>query len=78
MNGLGLLAQRHMLHYNIRMNDHRAHHHHDHGHQHRHPGQAHPPVLVHTSILRLSALHRLGVAAALIALLWAAAFWALR
>ena len=30
------------------------------------------------SILRLSALQRLGVAARLIALLWAAAFWAMR
>jgi hypothetical protein len=32
---------------------------------------------VHPSILRLSALHRLAVAAALIALLWLSALWAL-
>jgi hypothetical protein len=53
------------------MNDHDAHHHH-------HPGDVHPPVAVHASILRLSALERLAVAAGLIALIWAAAFWALR
>ena len=47
-------------------------------HQHHHPGHAHPPATVSPSILRLSALERLGVAAGLIALLWAAAFWALR
>jgi hypothetical protein len=50
-----------------------------HGHHHHHdPGHAHPPAGVAPSILRLSALERLGVAAGLIALLWAAAFWALR
>jgi hypothetical protein len=54
------------------MSDPGHHRHHD----HHHPGRAHPPASVHPSILRLSALERLGVAAALIALLWAAAFWA--
>jgi len=53
---------------------------HDHyGHHHHHdPGHAHPPAGVAPSILRLSALERLGVAAGLIALLWAAVFWAMR
>jgi hypothetical protein len=51
-------------------------HHND--HHHHHPGQAHPPASVHPSILRLSVVQRLGVAAGLIALLWAAAFWAMR
>jgi hypothetical protein len=61
------------------MSDH--HHHGDHHvrhHHHHDPGHAHPPATVRPSILRMSALHRLGFAAALIALLWAAAFWAMR
>jgi hypothetical protein len=58
------------------MSDHDHHRDHDH-HHHRHPGRAHPPASVHPSILRLSALERLGVAAGLIVLLWAAAFWAM-
>jgi len=33
---------------------------------------------VHASLLRLSALERLAVAAGLIALIWAATFWAMR
>jgi hypothetical protein len=53
-------------------------HGHDHQHHHHHPGHVHPPASVHPSILRLSAAHRLGFAALLIALLWAAAFWAMR
>jgi hypothetical protein len=55
--------------------------HHSHGHSHHHhhhPGQGHPPVTAHPSILRMSVLERLGFAAVLIALLWAAAFWAMR
>jgi hypothetical protein len=64
-----------MLYYNIDMSDHR----HDHGtHHHHHPGHVHPPASVHPSILRLSALQRLGFAAALIALVWAATFWAMQ
>jgi hypothetical protein len=52
---------------------------HDHdGHHHHHPGFVHPPAGVAPSILRLSALHRLAVSAGLIALLWAAVFWAMR
>ena len=47
-------------------------------HHHHHPGHVHPPASVHSSILRLSALQRLGFAAVLIALLWIAAYWATR
>jgi hypothetical protein len=55
------------------------HHHHDHAHHHHHdPDQAHPPAAVHPSILRLSAWQRLGFAAAMIAVLWAAVIWAMR
>jgi hypothetical protein len=58
------------------MDDH-DHHHHD-AHHHHHPGHIHPPAAVHVSLLRLSVLERLAVAAGLIALIWAAAFWAMR
>jgi hypothetical protein len=55
---------------------------HDHGrhddHHHHHAGHAHPPAALRASILRLSAPQRLGVAAVVIALLWLAAFWAMR
>ena len=55
------------------------HDHHGHGHHHHHhAGHAHPPAGVAPSILRLSAPQRLGFAAVLIALLWAAAFWAMQ
>jgi hypothetical protein len=49
-----------------------------HGHHHHHPGDVHPPAEVYSSILRLSVLQRLAVSAVLVALLWAAAFWAMR
>jgi hypothetical protein len=52
------------------------HHHHD--HHHHHPGHVHPPADVAPSILRLSVPQRLAVAAALIAVIWLAAFWAMR
>jgi hypothetical protein len=75
MNGLGVLEDSDMLYYNTDMSDHRY----DHGtHHHHHPGHVHPPASVHPSILRLSVLQRLGFAAGLIALLWAAAFWAMQ
>ena len=45
-------------------------------HQHR-PDHVHPPVAVAPSILRLSAWQRLAVAGVLIALIWAAVFWAI-
>ncbi len=57
------------------MSDH-PHHHHD--HHHHHPGHVHPPATVHPSILRLSLPERLAAAAGVIALIWAAAFWAMR
>ena len=71
MNGLGVLADSDMLYYNTGMSDH-------HGHHHHHPGHVHPPASVHPSILRMSVLQRLGFAAGLIALVWIAAFWAMR
>ena len=44
----------------------------DHHHHHHHPpGHAHPPAAIAPSILRLSVLERLAVAAVLIALIWA-------
>jgi hypothetical protein len=52
-------------------------HHHD-AHHHHHPGHVHPPATVHPSLLRLSVARRLGLAAGLIALVWLAAFWAIR
>jgi hypothetical protein len=75
MNGLGALERCDMLYYNIGMSDHRDPHGH---HHHHHAGHVHPPASVHPSILRLSVLQRLGFAAALIALVWATAFWAMR
>jgi hypothetical protein len=55
------------------MSDHHFHHPHHHP-----PGHTHPPASVHPSILRLSALQRLGFAAVLIAVLWSAVLWAMR
>jgi hypothetical protein len=46
-------------------------------HQHRHPGRGHPPASVSPSLLRMSVLERLSVAAALLVPLWAAVFWAM-
>jgi hypothetical protein len=40
---------------------------------HRHPH----PVIVPASILRMSALERLAVAAGVIVVIWAAVFWAM-
>jgi hypothetical protein len=48
-----------------------------HRHHHHPLGQAHPPALLAPSILRMSALLRLGGAAALAALVWAAVYWAM-
>jgi hypothetical protein len=67
------VAKRQMLYYNIDMSDHPPHPHH-----HHHPGHVHPPATVHPSILRLSIVERLAAAAAVIALIWAATFWAMR
>ena len=52
--------------------------HYHHRHHHHQEGHAHPPAKAHPSILRMSALERLGFAAVLIALIWASAFWAMR
>ena len=46
-------------------------------HHHHHPGQGHPPAAVSPSILRMSILERLAIAAALIALLWGVVVWAM-
>lgn len=46
-------------------------------HQHHHEGHAHPPATVSPSILRLSALERLGAVAVVIVALWGAVAWAM-
>ena len=46
-------------------------------HHHHAPGQPHEPASVSPSILRLSAIERLGMAAIVIAVLWGAAVWAM-
>jgi hypothetical protein len=55
-----------------------THHHHPHGepHHHHRPGEAHPAAEIAPSLLRLSAAERLAAAAVVIALMWAAVFWA--
>jgi hypothetical protein len=45
---------------------------------HHHAAGRHPPPAIAPSLLRLSAVQRLAIAGALIALIWAAAFWAVR
>jgi hypothetical protein len=45
---------------------------------HHHSGAPHPPPTVSPSLLRLSAPQRLAAAGVLIALIWAAFFWATR
>jgi hypothetical protein len=47
-------------------------------HHHHPPGQGHPPASISPSILRMSVVERLAIAAALIAVLWAAVIWAMR
>jgi hypothetical protein len=49
----------------------------DHPHHHHHPGQGHPPASVAPSILRMSAVERLAVAAAVIVAIWGAVIWAM-
>jgi hypothetical protein len=46
-------------------------------HAHR-PGQGHPPAAISPSILRMSVVQRLGIAAVLIVLLWGAVLWAMK
>jgi hypothetical protein len=52
-------------------------HRHHTAHAHHHPGHIHPPAATGLSLLRLSVWQRLGIAAALAALVWLAAYWAL-
>jgi hypothetical protein len=47
-------------------------------HHHHPPGQGHPPASISPSILRMSVLERLAIAAALIVVLWGAVFWAMK
>lgn len=44
---------------------------------HHHSGHVHPSASVTASLLRLSALQRLGVTTILLALLWGAVAWVL-
>lgn len=48
-----------------------------HPHHHHHPGQGHPPASVAPSILRMSAVQRLGFAAGMVVLIWGAVLWAM-
>lgn len=55
-------------------------HHHAHSHTdvHTHaPGERHPHVEASPSLLRFSAMERIGIALALTGILWAAVFWAI-
>src|SRR5262249_51086232 len=47
-------------------------------HHHHPPGEGHPPATVAPSILRLSVLERLVLAAAAIAVIWGAVIWAMQ
>ena len=44
---------------------------------HNHHGHSHPPAPAGASLLRMSVWQRLALAAALIVLMWAVAFWAM-
>jgi hypothetical protein len=44
---------------------------------HHHGAETHPAASVSPSLLRLSALERIAVAAAMIALIWGAVWWAI-
>jgi hypothetical protein len=46
-------------------------------HAHR-PGEGHPPAAISPSILRMSVVERLAIAAALIVLVWGAVVWAMK
>jgi hypothetical protein len=45
---------------------------------HHHGGAPHPSPVVAPSLLRLSAAQRLAISGALVGLIWAAFFWAMR
>jgi hypothetical protein len=46
-------------------------------HHHHHGGEPHPSPAIAPSLLRFSVLQRLALAGVLIALIWAAFWWAL-
>jgi hypothetical protein len=46
-------------------------------HHHHHTGEAHPVARATPSLLRMSTLERLAVAASAAAVLWMAVWWAL-
>jgi hypothetical protein len=48
-----------------------------HPHHHHPEGHAHPSAAIALSLIRLSAVERLGAAAVVIALLWGAVVWAM-
>ena len=48
-----------------------THHHHHPGHEH------HPPAVAPLSLLRMSLMQRVAIAAALSALVWLATYWAI-
>jgi hypothetical protein len=83
--GFGALAldARRLLQYNVSRSPTDArimptHVHSQHHHHHHHPGRGHPPASVSPSILRMSVVERLAIAAALIVLLWGAVLWAMK
>jgi len=45
-------------------------------HHHHHGGEAHPSPTISPSLLRLSVPARMAAAGVLVALIWAAALWA--
>ena len=47
-------------------------------HAHHRPGEGHPPAAISPSILRMSVVERLAIAAALIVLVWGAVVWAMK
>jgi hypothetical protein len=48
-----------------------------HPHHHHPEGHAHPSAAIAPSLIRLSAVERLGAAVVVIALLWGAVAWAM-
>ena len=46
-------------------------------HHHHHPGHHHPSPRLSPSLMRMSALSRLGGAAVLIVVLWGAVVWSM-
>jgi hypothetical protein len=63
-----------MLYYYKHMSHLHPHHH----HHHHKLGEGHPPARASLSILRLSAVERLLLAACAIAVIWASVLWAMK